>query len=48
MFIADLLLFVPYGIGYAFSYNELMEMDIEKLEYFYERKMKLIEAMTRK
>ena len=44
-YIADLLLFAPYGVGYAFTYNEVMEMDVDKIEFFYERKMKVLEAL---
>ncbi len=45
---ADLCLFTPFGIGYAFTYSEIMEMDTDLAMHFYEKKGETINAFTSK
>lgn len=44
----SLCLFYPYGVGFAMTYAEAMELDIDVAERMVEAKNKMIEPLTKK
>ena len=44
--VGNFLLFSPFGVGYAMSFNEVMDLDRDVFDILYEKKMATIENIT--
>lgn len=46
-YVADLLLFTPFGIGYAFSWSDVMELDTDVADLLREKKVEALTAFSK-